>query len=371
MVIVLSLASLLLFNQDRIFALDCIKAPEQLSSEWKAEINIAVGKICFVKAAELKGKVKTMTKDLLDRLPDAQRVYLEQMMFSAYCSALRDDKTMKESEKARLLKIYRAEVINTIRRSRKAHNQALIEMNKTAARMEKHQKASMDAIVAYNDKELKGLDRKLALLYSQEVGITDEDSKKWARNTIENSRTFKKDKEKLDKSRKEYNALLSKNIIAKVYNLYDYIISTVDSRVMAFQELNPKVKYEKGERFTLFNEVSSQVNHYIFRTVIFPNGNKILLKIYPGKLKQGTVSTCPSLEFIEIIEQKVMQSFSISPDYGERSILILEGGGLQLKQERVLPNIQYSATDEVTLTEQFKNQFDANFREFFITAYAR
>ena len=36
------------------------------------------------------------------------------MMFSAYCSALRDDKTLKESEKASLIKRYRNTVMKTI-----------------------------------------------------------------------------------------------------------------------------------------------------------------------------------------------------------------------------------------------------------------
>ena len=52
----------------------------------------------------------------LGKLPGADRVYLEQMMFSAYCTALRDDKSMPEGEKARQVLDYRRELQGALRR---------------------------------------------------------------------------------------------------------------------------------------------------------------------------------------------------------------------------------------------------------------
>ncbi len=55
-------------------------------------------------------KLDRAMQDLLVKLPNADKLYLEQMMFSAYCSALRDDKSMSESVKARQILDYRREL---------------------------------------------------------------------------------------------------------------------------------------------------------------------------------------------------------------------------------------------------------------------
>jgi hypothetical protein len=105
------------------FALDCPKAPEQINKDWEIEVNAAVVRIGPAKGAELKTKTKNATNDLLGKLPDAGKIYLEQMMFSAYCSALRDDKTIKEAEKANLLKDYRNQVMKTLAQKTKPASQ--------------------------------------------------------------------------------------------------------------------------------------------------------------------------------------------------------------------------------------------------------
>src|SRR3990172_5499007 len=89
-----------------IFALDCPKYPEQYKKDWDTEINLAIGKIGPAKGAELQTKVKNVTKDLIAKFPNAEKIYLEQMMYAAYCSALRDDKAITESEKAKRVKEY-------------------------------------------------------------------------------------------------------------------------------------------------------------------------------------------------------------------------------------------------------------------------
>ncbi len=88
--------------------------PEQTNKDWQVEVNAAVLKLGPIKGGELKAKVNTTTNDLLAKLPDAAWVYLEQMMFSAYCTALRDNKSIKEAEKTKLLKDYLSEVRKTI-----------------------------------------------------------------------------------------------------------------------------------------------------------------------------------------------------------------------------------------------------------------
>ena len=91
-------------------AMDCPDPPKQQQRDWDNQVRAEVGRIGPVKGIELETKVKNVTQDLLVKLPNADRLYLEQMMFSAYCSALRDDASMSESAKARQILDYRREL---------------------------------------------------------------------------------------------------------------------------------------------------------------------------------------------------------------------------------------------------------------------
>src|SRR5688500_4670366 len=91
-------------------ALDCPAAPVQANKDWETQVRAEVGKIGPVTGSQLETRVKSVTNDLMGKLPGADKLYLEQMMFSAYCSALRGDKTISESAKARQILEYRREL---------------------------------------------------------------------------------------------------------------------------------------------------------------------------------------------------------------------------------------------------------------------
>lgn len=131
MKILISIVGLIVSTFNYVYALECPKAPEQIKKDWEVEVNAAVLRIGPVKGAELKTKTKKAAEDLLGKLPDAGKIYLEQMMFSAYCTALRDDKAVTESEKARLLKEYRKDVIPTVKKvsSKKSQKSKPIPQN--------------------------------------------------------------------------------------------------------------------------------------------------------------------------------------------------------------------------------------------------
>lgn len=97
-----------------LLALECPKVPEQTIKDLEVEVNAAVAKIGPVSGGELKTKTKNATQDILGKLPNADKVYLEQMLLATYCSALRDDKSISEGLKAQRLKEYIAEVHKTI-----------------------------------------------------------------------------------------------------------------------------------------------------------------------------------------------------------------------------------------------------------------
>lgn len=84
-------------------SLECPEIPKQISTDVDANINIAVGSLGKAKAGDISGKATTVTRDLLGKLPGANVVYLEQMMYATYCSSLRDSKISEEEKSKRLL----------------------------------------------------------------------------------------------------------------------------------------------------------------------------------------------------------------------------------------------------------------------------
>jgi hypothetical protein len=90
-----------------VAAMDCPAPPVQSHKDWDVQVRADVGRIGFVRGAQLDTRVQAVTQDLLGKLPGADRVYLEQMMFSAYCTSLRDDLHMEGAEKSRQILAYR------------------------------------------------------------------------------------------------------------------------------------------------------------------------------------------------------------------------------------------------------------------------
>lgn len=256
-------------------------------------------------------------------------------------------------------------------------NEANNEIQKTLSDIKQQNENCMEANVAYTHKKLEDLQNALVKLYSQKPGATDEDAKKWALEALKNAREFKNEIEELDKKRQQYNEGLSKELLDKTYRLFHYIFETVDSRLIALQEMDPRVKWETSDKLILFNDEKTKTELYTLRTVILPNRNRILIDCVPGELKQGLVSTCPSLEFVEFVEGRKMQSFRITPDYNRGGTITLSGGGqagpLIPKRERGLRDvtIKYSAIGAEMLNGGFKALFNETFKEFFNVAYAR
>ena len=96
------------------FALDCPAPPVQANKDWDTQVRAEVGKVGPVTGAQLETRVRSATRDLMGKLPGADRLYLEQMMFAAYCSALRDDPALTESQKSARIKTYNLEVRKTL-----------------------------------------------------------------------------------------------------------------------------------------------------------------------------------------------------------------------------------------------------------------
>lgn len=98
--------SLVLGYQGIGLALVCEKAPEQTSQDWEAEVNAAVARIGPVSGGAATTKLKMENKDLLGKLPDAGKIYMELKMLAIYCSSLRDNTAISESTRTYKLEKY-------------------------------------------------------------------------------------------------------------------------------------------------------------------------------------------------------------------------------------------------------------------------
>lgn len=117
----------LIFPVKLLAQIQCPSPPEQASKDSKVAVQAAVGRLGPIKAGEVSTEVQRTTRDLLSALPQPDRVYLEQMMFSAFCSSIRDNKAMSDTEKSKALREYATEVRRTL--SPSAPSKPIIEPN--------------------------------------------------------------------------------------------------------------------------------------------------------------------------------------------------------------------------------------------------
>lgn len=91
-------------------ALQCPAMPQQASRDAEVEVRVGVRMLGDAKGAELQTRTRQLTTELMSRLPRADQVYLEQMLFASYCSALRDNPALGESEREARIGAYAREM---------------------------------------------------------------------------------------------------------------------------------------------------------------------------------------------------------------------------------------------------------------------
>ena len=96
------------------FAIECPPFPEQTNRDWEAGVSAEVAKIGTLKGPGANAKVKTITNNLLAKYPDAGKYYIEQMMTAMYCSTIRDDKSLTDAQRRKLVEDYTNRVRNAL-----------------------------------------------------------------------------------------------------------------------------------------------------------------------------------------------------------------------------------------------------------------
>jgi hypothetical protein len=72
----------------RTEALDCPGSPTEVNRDIKNSFEAGVGRILGLRAAELKNETTIVARQLLAQVPNADRVYVAQMMTSVFCQQL-------------------------------------------------------------------------------------------------------------------------------------------------------------------------------------------------------------------------------------------------------------------------------------------
>lgn len=103
-------AALLACAAPAAWALQCPEMPKQASRDTEVEVRVGVRLLGDAKGPELETRTRQLTTDLLGKVPRADRVYLEQMLFAAYCSSVRDNAALSEGEREARVLAYRREM---------------------------------------------------------------------------------------------------------------------------------------------------------------------------------------------------------------------------------------------------------------------
>lgn len=103
-------ALLLVCAAPAAWALQCPEMPKQASRDTEVEVRVGVRLLGDAKGTELETRTRQLTTDLLGKVPRADRVYLEQMLFAAYCSSVRDNAALTEGEREARVLAYRREM---------------------------------------------------------------------------------------------------------------------------------------------------------------------------------------------------------------------------------------------------------------------
>jgi uncharacterized protein len=109
-----ALVAILLAAPLNATALDCPAMPQQSQRDIDVAVGVAIGRLGQASGPQLQTETRTVTNDLLRRLPRADRVYLEQMMYATYCSSLRDNAALSETERNTRIQMYNRELRATL-----------------------------------------------------------------------------------------------------------------------------------------------------------------------------------------------------------------------------------------------------------------
>ena len=88
------------------YCIECTAPPSTALRDYTGEFDIAVARVLGIKGPGATLAVKSQAKNLLDKIPNADKALIELTYLFTLCTSLRDDRTMPEREKAKQIAEY-------------------------------------------------------------------------------------------------------------------------------------------------------------------------------------------------------------------------------------------------------------------------
>lgn len=95
-------------------AIVCPALPQQTMTDYGLEVEAAAVKVGPLRGASVSTEAKSKATEVLSRYPNADKVYVTQMMLSTFCSGLEADKTLPEREKAARFDAFSSGVLSAV-----------------------------------------------------------------------------------------------------------------------------------------------------------------------------------------------------------------------------------------------------------------
>lgn len=276
MLLVISLVGI--FNPSANAKMSCVEQPSQMSSDTKVAVAASVGRVGPIKAGELKTEITRTTKEILSKIPNSDRVYLETMMFSSYCSLIRDAESISEKEKEKFLVEYLKELRKSLppqlRNSQPSKSQPA-GTQKTEKKQFTMSAKSFDSPPALTENQ-KTHSSKIQTSAPNRVGSTDEQNVSLT-TAVPPSNAARQNSE-------EKNAVTAKQIEAALFNMTNnhvgqLIITTVPQVAggIECEELSIMLSYAVFSDVPgIVNAVAAKVRHPISSECIRNIGSKMV-----------------------------------------------------------------------------------------------
>ncbi len=87
------------------WAIQCEKL-QTADKDLEVQVSAVIAKVGPIKGAEADAKVKSAARQVLEKLPNADRLILHHLMYFTYCTTLRDDSTISETERSKRINEY-------------------------------------------------------------------------------------------------------------------------------------------------------------------------------------------------------------------------------------------------------------------------
>lgn len=87
-------------------AIECTPPPSTVTRDYQGKIDIAVTKVFALRGPGGAAEVKVQARNLLDKLPNADKTLVELTYLYTLCTSLRDDRSTSEGEKSKTISSY-------------------------------------------------------------------------------------------------------------------------------------------------------------------------------------------------------------------------------------------------------------------------